>query len=117
MTFKSFITVGTFLASATMAHPADHIVTISGFAFEAANLTIAAGDSVRFVNRDSAPNTATLSNGTFDTGRLLRNGQCKLIVPSVGSFSYFCAIHVCAELAAQETRAAADFAERAFEEL
>ena len=36
-----------------------HIVHLADFAFEPAELTIAAGDSVRFVNDDDAPHTAT----------------------------------------------------------
>ena len=36
-----------------------HIVHLADFAFEPVELSIAAGDSVRFVNDDDAPHTAT----------------------------------------------------------
>ncbi len=93
MYFKSILTAGALLVSATMAQAADHVVTITGFAFEPANLTIAAGDSVTFVNRDNAPHTATASNGAFDTGRLSNNGQTALTFSSAGTFDYFCEFH------------------------
>ena len=93
MIFKSLLTAGALLVSATLAHAEDHVVTISGFAFEPANLTIAAGDSVTFVNRDGAPHTATQTGGAFDTGRLARNAQSTLTFSAAGSYDYFCAVH------------------------
>jgi plastocyanin len=93
MTLKSLIIAGALLASTTMANAADHTVTISGFAFEPANLTIAAGDTVTFVNRDGAPHTATQNDGAFDTGRLGKDQQSKLTFTSAGTFAYFCDIH------------------------
>ena len=54
------------------ARAATHQVAIRGMAFEPATLTIAIGDSVTFTNEDSAPHTATATNGAFDTGRLGR---------------------------------------------
>lgn len=92
MTFKSILIAGTLLASTTIANAADHVVTISGFTFQPANLTIAAGDRVTFVNKDGAPHTAT-QNGVFDTGRLARNAQSTVTFASAGSFGYFCKIH------------------------
>ncbi len=59
MTFQSIIAAGVLLVSATIANAEDHTVMIQGFAFEPANLTIAAGDTVTFVNQDNAPHTAT----------------------------------------------------------
>jgi plastocyanin len=93
MTFKSLLIAGALLASTTIANAADHVVTISGFTFQPANLTIAAGDRVTFVNKDGAPHTATQNNKAFDTGRLARNAQSTVTFASAGSFGYFCAIH------------------------
>lgn len=93
MTFKSLIIAGALSVCATIASAADHVVTIKGFAFEPANLTIAAGDSVTFINEDNAPHTATANNGAFDTGRLGNGGQSKLTFTSAGAFDYFCAVH------------------------
>lgn len=74
-------------------HAQNHAVTISGFAFSPANLTITRGDNVTFVNQDSAPHTATAQNGAFDTGRLGNDDNATLTFESAGSFEYFCQFH------------------------
>lgn len=79
---------------ATQARAATtHTVRITNFTFEPANLTIAAGDSVTFVNEDSAPHTATADSGAFDTGRLRQGQSATLTFNGGGSFPYFCAVH------------------------
>lgn len=94
---RTFLTAtATALGAVTLAQPAraaTHTVTIEGFAFRPANLTISAGDTVTFVNNDGAPHTATADNGSFDTGRLSRNASASLTFNSTGTTSYFCAIH------------------------
>lgn len=78
---------------ATQAQAATHQVSIQGFAFVPANLTISAGDTVVFTNNDGAPHTATADNGSFDTGRLSRGQSAQLTFSGAGTFSYFCAVH------------------------
>jgi len=81
-------------ASAKAAsHATSHAVTIQSFAFEPADLTINAGDSVVFTNQDGAPHTATDVNGAFDTGRLNKGGSATLTFNGQGSFNYFCTFH------------------------
>jgi plastocyanin len=75
------------------ARAASHTVTISGMAFVPADLTVAAGDSVTFVNEDAAPHTATAEAGGFDTGRLGRGESATLTFGSAGTYAYFCAVH------------------------
>lgn len=70
-----------------------HTVRITNFEFVPANLTIAAGDSVTFINEDSAPHTATADSGAFDTGRLRQGQSATLTFNGGGSFPYFCAVH------------------------
>ncbi len=74
-------------------HATTHTVRITNFTFEPANLTINAGDSVTFINEDSAPHTATADNGAFDTGTLQRGQSATLTFNGAASFPYFCAIH------------------------
>jgi len=83
------------LATAARAdgHATTHQVSIEGFAFVPANLTINAGDTVVFTNADSAPHTATDANGAFDTGRLNRGASAQLTFNSAGSFNYICSLH------------------------
>ena len=74
-------------------HATTHQVAIKGFAFEPANLTINAGDTVEFTNEDGASHTATADSGAFDTGNLRRGQSASLTFTSAGTFSYFCAVH------------------------
>ena len=93
MTLKSLLIAGAFLASTTVANAADHIIEITNFKFSDANLTIAVGDTVTFVNKDGSPHTATQKDGAFDTGNLSRNAKSTLTFASAGTFDYFCKFH------------------------
>lgn len=81
------------LGLAQPARAATHNVTIQGFAFSPASLTVAKGDTVVFTNQDGAPHTATASDGTFDTGRLNRGQSAEVTISSAGTFAYVCAFH------------------------
>lgn len=93
MTLKSILAAGALLASTTIAFAAEDTVTITGFAFQPADLTIAAGSTVTFVNKDGAPHTATDKQGAFDTGRLARGKGAKITFSTAGKFAYLCEIH------------------------
>ncbi len=80
------------LAARAASH-AVHEIVIENFAFTPAELTMQAGDRVRFVNADGAPHTATAGNGSFDTGRLNRGQAAELRISEPGTYDYFCAIH------------------------
>ncbi|MAZ15989.1 MAG: copper-binding protein [Ahrensia sp.] len=85
------------LAAAVMAAApamaADHAVTIKGFAFSPATLTVAAGDTVTFTNEDSAPHTATAGDGSFDTGRLNKGASATVTIAGAGNHAYKCNFH------------------------
>ncbi|SDE93528.1 cupredoxin domain-containing protein [Limimaricola pyoseonensis] len=70
-----------------------HEVTIQGFAFVPARISLAPGDSVVFTNRDLAPHTVTAESGAFDSGRLGMGQSVRMTFPAAGSYPYFCAIH------------------------
>lgn len=68
-------------------------VTIKDSKFSPASVTVQVGDSVTFVNEDSAPHTATAKDNSFDTGSLSK-GQSKTIkFEKAGTADYFCRIH------------------------
>ena len=77
---------------AVPAFAADHTVTIEGMKFSPPALSIAVGDTVTFVNQDSAPHTAT-AEGTFDTGRLSQGQSDQVTFDAAGSFAYVCTVH------------------------
>ncbi|HHY49528.1 MAG TPA: cupredoxin family copper-binding protein [Alphaproteobacteria bacterium] len=75
------------------ASAADHAVSIKGFKFVPAEITVAAGDTITFTNEDSAPHTATASDGSFDTGRLNKGESGRVTINSAGTFDYICEFH------------------------
>ena len=90
------IMVATFVAaiSLNIAKASEtHTVEISQFAFIPAKITVAAGDTIIWVNRDIVPHTATADNGSWDTGEILTNQQKRIIVAEDQSLSYYCAYH------------------------
>lgn len=70
-----------------------HEVRIEGFEFVPVDLTVAAGDTIVFVNKDGAPHTATADDKSFDTGRLGRNEAGEITLSEAGTFTYFCKFH------------------------
>lgn len=72
---------------------ADGAVTIAGFAFDPASITVRVGDSVTWRNEDSAPHTATADDGSFDTGNLGDGASASVTFQQAGTFGYLCTIH------------------------
>lgn len=81
-----------FLISAN-AFAADHAVSIKGFKFSPANISVAVGDTVTFTNRDSAPHTATALNGSFNTGTLGKGKSKTVQIANAGTIDYKCNFH------------------------
>jgi plastocyanin len=68
-------------------------VEIVDFAYQPATVTIQAGGKVTWLNQDSEEHTATLDDGSFDSGEL---GEGKLKSQSFkepGTFAYHCELH------------------------
>ncbi|PVH27975.1 cupredoxin domain-containing protein [Pararhodobacter oceanensis] len=70
-----------------------HEVSIEGFAFSPASLSIAAGDTVTFTNNDAAPHTATAQSAGLDTGTLNSGDSESLTFNTPGTFAYRCRFH------------------------
>lgn len=73
-------------------------VQIKDFLFEPAAVTVPVGTKLTFVNRDSAPHTATSGpspelRGVFDTGTLTKGQSTSVTLTKPGTFAYYCEIH------------------------
>lgn len=75
-----------------MPAPQERVVTIEGFAYQPAELTVAFGDTVVWRNQDPVPHTATAA-GTFDTGSIATDGEGKWVADRRGEFAYSCTFH------------------------
>ncbi len=68
-------------------------VAISGFKFEPATTRVAAGQSVRFVNRDQEAHTVTASDGSFDSAGVDTGGSWTHRFTKPGRYTYYCELH------------------------
>lgn len=66
---------------------------IAGFRFTPTTVTIAAGGTVTWTNRDAAPHTATGDEGEFDSGTLEQGATFPHAFPAPGTYEYRCDIH------------------------
>jgi len=70
----------------------DYETEIEDFAFEQ-GITVAAGTTVRWENRDGVPHTVTADDDTFDSGLLATNETFEVVFATAGSFSFHCNVH------------------------
>lgn len=71
----------------------DATVSITGFAFSPASVTVKAGGTVQWTNADSAPHTATDLNSAFNSGTLSQGGQFSFKFATPGTYTYHCLVH------------------------
>jgi plastocyanin len=104
MTVTTLVVVSTlFVVSASGAHKhptakanknPTRKVLIQNFRFKPAHITIKRGTKVRWINKDTAPHTATAINGrSFDSGRLGKGQRYTHTFKSAGKKRYLCKIH------------------------
>lgn len=72
---------------------ADATVKIHNFKYEPANLAIAVGKTVQFINTDEEPHTATATDGAFNSKALDTNQTWNYTATKPGTFPYICSIH------------------------
>jgi plastocyanin len=75
----------------TAAHV--HRVEIKGMAFAPAEVTVAAGDTIVWVNRDIVPHTVTGEARQFDSGSVSPAAEWSLVARDPGRTSYTCTFH------------------------
>ncbi len=66
---------------------------IKDFAFAPAEIHIATGSKVKFVNRDAVKHSAVGDGGEFDTGMLGQDEEKTLSFDQAGTFGYYCNPH------------------------
>jgi plastocyanin len=85
----------TIFGSATSTAAADVAVTINGFAFMPATMTVPVGTRVVWTNQQAqVPHTVTSDTaGVFDSGTLQTGMTFAFTFNQVGTFAYHCNIH------------------------
>ncbi len=73
--------------------PSNNTVIIQNAMFQPDSLTVPAGTTVTWVNRDIVRHTVTSTEGLFDSGRLEFGGSFTYTFEEPGTFDYYCTIH------------------------
>jgi len=68
-------------------------VFIQNMAFSPAILTVAAGSTVTWTNKDAMNHTVTSDSTLFNSGNVVVNGVYSYTFTTVGTYSYHCSIH------------------------
>ena len=71
-------------------------VDIDQFKYDPPEVTVKAGGTVTWTNREQAPHTATTSEGQpaeFDTGTLEMGDSKKVTLSKPGTYTYVCSFH------------------------
>ena len=101
--FRNTLVVSAVVAATTLGFAIDmafgdsphasHKVLIKGMRFDPQALTVKAGDTIVWVNRDFCPHTASAADGQFDSHAIAAGGSWKYVARKGGDFSYACSLH------------------------
>ena len=80
------------VARAEDAKAEDTKVMIDNFTFEPAQLTVKAGTTVTWTNRDDIPHTV-VSAGKFRSKTMDTDGTFSFTFMAAGDYKYFCSLH------------------------
>lgn len=87
--FSIFFAKQTAIAKSAIMHE----VTIVDFEFSIDALSVKVGDTIKWVNSDIVPHTATAKDASWDTGLIEAGGQATIIVTEKFSSKYYCEYH------------------------
>ena len=82
-----------FTASARQAQASSVEVKIDNFSFGPAMLTVAAGTTVTWTNRDDIPHTVVSDDKVFKSKVLDTDEKFSFTFTKPGTYGYFCSIH------------------------
>jgi plastocyanin len=71
----------------------DMTVSIQDFSFDPAQISVAPGTKVTWVNEGQAPHTSTADDGSWDSGTLQPGDDFSFTFDKPGTYTYHCSIH------------------------
>ena len=83
----------TFAATPDDKSASEAAVKIDNFSFSPVTITIPAGTTVRWTNRDDIPHTVVSDDKTFKSKPLDTDEQFTYTFTKPGTYNYFCSIH------------------------
>ncbi len=70
-----------------------HIIEIRDFKFYPDDINVKPGDTVRWVNKDFVPHTATANNKNWDSKLISVNNQWEIVINEDTFEDYYCVYH------------------------
>jgi amicyanin len=83
----------TTVAAGMQTAPATTDVKIDNFTFGPADVTVKAGSTITWTNRDDIPHTVVSTDKAFKSKVLDTDDHYSFTFASAGTFTYFCSIH------------------------
>ncbi len=80
-------------ATTTEAKPIAGEVKIDNFSFGPPSMTVAAGTTVTWINRDDIPHTVVSADGIFKSRAIDTDEKFSFTFAKPGTYSYFCSLH------------------------
>ena len=80
-------------AMAGLSASAPTVVKIQNFAYTPASVTVEVGQTVEWINEDSATHTATANDGTFKSPNLAQGHHFSHTFAKAGTYAYYCTFH------------------------
>lgn len=84
---------GAVLTTAASAAPAGATVSIDNFTFSPPTITVVAGSTVTWVNRDDIPHTVVASDKAFKSKVMDTDEKFSFTFTRPGEYAYFCSLH------------------------
>ena len=82
-----------FAATPDEKSPSEAAVKIDNFSFSPATITVPAGTTIRWTNRDDIPHNVVSDEKTFKSKVLDTDQEFTFTFSKPGTYSYFCSIH------------------------
>ncbi len=73
--------------------PGTNEVWIEGMAFNPSSITVKAGTTIKWTNKDGIAHTVTSDDNLFNSGSINGGGTFSYTFSTVGTFNYHCSIH------------------------
>ena len=89
---STYMTGTTPTPSAT-AGPGTNAVFIQGMLFSPATISVSAGTTITWTNKDAVTHTVTSNSGAFNSGNIAPNGTWAFTFAVPGTYNYACTIH------------------------
>jgi amicyanin len=84
---------GSQTARAEQAKSAATNITIDNFSFTPKEITVAAGTTITWVNRDDVPHTVVSTDKKFKSKAMDTDDQFSFTFTDAGTYNYFCSVH------------------------